>query len=152
MLNKDFYYYIYPNSGIIPIVSTGLVVADDGSIFVAGRKNDNQTWLLKLNCVGEVIPEIPISLCEIAGGFYALPKVWIRQLSLNNASQISNDSFSPHEWTSRAQFNTPLTRLQRGQNYPLSIIAKTAAMHSLDSVKAAIWLDFNRNGQIKHYY
>jgi hypothetical protein len=134
--------------GVSPIVEAKNVVLDGENIYVMGSKN-NQLWLLKLNCVGETAPTVPIATPLAYGDFSSPPKGWIRQTTINNATIATQDLFTYNGFNSYGLFNSVLTTLQRGQTYPLSITAKTDATRRLDSLFANIWFDFNRNGQFE---
>jgi hypothetical protein len=146
---KDFYYNIMLNGStdLKPTVQAkNLIVADDGSLFIMGEKG-GKTWLLKLNCTGEAAPNVPIAMPRGYSDFNDNPKGWITKTNIQNATIATLDSFTYNGFRTYSLFKEPLTTLQRGQSYPLSITAKTDVTRRLDSLFAGIWFDFNRNGQ-----
>ena len=137
-----FFKHFYPEKNII---TQAVLTLDDGSIVVTGSK-DGKTWLLKLNCVGEGLPNLPVHLFSVQKSVAPSPlNGWITQLTVNGATKLSGDSFSQYQ--NYSAFTPALTTLQRGQNYPLSINTKIDTTQRFDSLFARIWLDINRDGR-----
>ena len=141
IFRKDYYHSETPL-----VFAKDFVINDDRSIVIMGSK-DNKLWLLKLNCAGESVPTVPVAMPFAYGDYFGTSKAWIRSTSINNATISTLDSFTFNGFKSYSLFKTPLTTLQRGQTYPLSITVKTDSIQNLSKTFAGIWFDFNRNGQ-----
>jgi Leucine-rich repeat (LRR) protein len=128
------------------VIAKDFIINDDGTIVIMGTK-DTKLWLLKLNCSGEAVSTVPIATPFTYSDYLLNPKVWIRSTTINNATISTLDSFTFNGFRSYSLFKTPITTLQRGQTYPLSINVKTDSVQNLSKTYAGIWFDFNRNGQ-----